>query len=223
MSHKPLTLPGPHHTLARRWYHDPRWRLAAAAVLGVGTYFFVQHYWPIAYSLLVAWSVTAFLYSFATALAVGQMNPVQTRAQAAAESPHALALHILLLFSAMAALIGVVLLLVGVNTSALRVAVITLLTVTSSWTVVQIIYTLRYARQFFAQGGGIDFNMDTDPQYSDFAYVAFTMGMTFQTSDTVFTTSKFRSIALGHALLTYIFGTVFLASIINVLASLSGS
>jgi len=131
--------------------------------------------------------------------------------------------HILLLGAATAALVGVVMMLMHPNTSPIEAAVITLLTVTSAWAVIQVVYTLRYARQYYSTGGGINFNMETAPQYTDFAYVAFTIGMTFQASDTIFTDSQIRKIALGHALLTYIFGTVFLASIVNVLASLGST
>ena len=222
-AHRPLTLPGSHHTLVRRWYHDPRWRLAAAVALGILTLIIIEIVWSPNYSLLIAWSATAFLYCIATAAAVGPMNPQATAAHARSESPRRFSVHILLLGAAMAALIGVTMLLLGTGTSPLESAVITLLTVTSSWAVVQVIYTLRYARQYYSEGGGIDFSMEADPQYTDFAYVAFTIGMTFQASDTVFTNSQIRKIALGHALLTYIFGTVFLASIVNVLASLGST
>jgi len=218
-----LKLPGPHHTLVRRWYHDPRWRLALSAIFGVSALLVVNALWNPSYSLLIAWSVTAFVYSISTAAAVWPMGPEQTAEYAHSESPRRFSVHILLLGAATAALVGVVMMLVHPNTSPLEAAVITLLTVTSAWTVIQVIYILRYAREYYITGGGVDFNMATDPQYSDFAYVAFTIGMTFQASDTIFTNSKIRKIALGHALLTYIFGTVFLASIVNVLASLGAS
>lgn len=223
MAMNQLTLPGPHHTLVRRWYHDPRWRLTAAAAFGIIAFVIIELTWNPSYSLLLAWCTTALMYSVATAAAVGTMDPAQTAAHAHSESPHGLAVHFLLLGAASAALVGVVMMLVHPNTSPVEAAVITLLTVTSAWTVIQVVYTLRYARQYYRNGGGINFNMEADPQYTDFAYVAFTIGMTFQASDTIFTDSQIRKIALGHALLTYVFGTVFLASIVNVLASLGAS
>jgi uncharacterized membrane protein len=69
--------------------------------------------------------------------------------------------------------------------------------------------------------GEIEFNESDAPQYTDFAYLAFTLGMTFQVSDTNLKTKEMRITALRHALLSYAFGTVIIATTINTLASLS--
>ena len=80
---------------------------------------------------------------------------------------------------------------------------------------------LRYARTFyFPPVGGIDFNEGDPPNYLDFAYLALTIGMTFQVSDTNLTTKAIRKIALSHALLSYLFGAVIVALVINVVSSL---
>jgi uncharacterized membrane protein len=78
-----------------------------------------------------------------------------------------------------------------------------------------------HARGYYQQPiGGIDFNQAQAPAYLDFAYFSFTLGMTFQVSDTNITTSPIRRVALHHALLSYLFGAVILAVAINVAASL---
>jgi len=69
--------------------------------------------------------------------------------------------------------------------------------------------------------GGIDFTQDPDPTYRDFAYVGFTIGMTFQVSDTDIGKTTIRATVLRHALLSFLFGTVVLAITINLLAGLS--
>jgi len=92
--------------------------------------------------------------------------------------------------------------------------------VVASWAVVHTIFALRYARIYYSHKGGIDFNSDQPPQYSDFAYLAFTIGMTFQVSDTAFIIPELRRIALRHALLSYLFGTVIVATTINFIAGL---
>ena len=61
----------------------------------------------------------------------------------------------------------------------------------------------------------------TAPQYTDFAYLAFTVGMTFQVSDTDLQTKVIRATALKHALLSYLFGVMIIASVINLVAGLS--
>jgi uncharacterized membrane protein len=69
--------------------------------------------------------------------------------------------------------------------------------------------------------GGVDFNQDDPPRFSDFAYLAFTIGMTYQVSDTELTTPATRGTALRHALLSYLFGAVILAATINLIAGLA--
>jgi uncharacterized membrane protein len=97
-----------------------------------------------------------------------------------------------------------------------------LASVVLSWAMVHTVFTLRYAHLYY-QGpdGGIDFNDSGPPTYHDFAYLAFTIGMTFQVSDTALETQLIRRTALRHALLSYLFGTGILATTINLVASLS--
>ena len=95
-----------------------------------------------------------------------------------------------------------------------------LLSIILSWAVIQAVFTLRYARLYYSEGGGIDFNEDDQPDYHDFAYLAVTLGMTYQVSDTNLTTKALRRTALRHALLSYLFGTVIVAVAINVVAGL---
>jgi uncharacterized membrane protein len=92
-----------------------------------------------------------------------------------------------------------------------------------AWASVHTVYALRYARLYYSDPiGGIDFNVDDPPRYRDFAYVALTVGMTSQVSDTALTARKLRHAAIHHALLSYLFGTVIVALTINIVASLLG-
>jgi len=79
---------------------------------------------------------------------------------------------------------------------------------------------LRYAGLYYRDGEGVDFNEDDDPDYRDFAYLALTIGMTFQVSDTDLKTKAIRHTAIRHALLSYLFGAVVIAMVINVVAGL---
>ena len=87
---------------------------------------------------------------------------------------------------------------------------------------VHTVFTLRYAHEYYRPPvGGIDFkSSDQPPDYRDFAYVAFTVGMTFQVSDTDVQDLIVRRTVLGHALLGYLFGAVIIAITINVVAQL---
>lgn len=101
-------------------------------------------------------------------------------------------------------------------------ATLAVVSVALSWALVHTLFTLRYASlYYFDEDGGVNFNQSTPPRYADFAYLAFTLGMTFQVSDTNLETAGFRATALRHALLSYMFGTVILATMINLVAGLS--
>ena len=90
-----------------------------------------------------------------------------------------------------------------------------------SWALVNTVFALTYARLYFAGGaGGILFEDDQRPAYSDFAYLAFTVGMSFAVSDATLASTQIRKVGLGHALLSYLFGTVLLAVAVSLLTNL---
>jgi uncharacterized membrane protein len=91
-----------------------------------------------------------------------------------------------------------------------------------AWASVHTVFVLRYARLYYSPPkGGIEFHGET-PDYLDFAYLALTIGMTFQVSDTDLTAKRFRRVALHHALLSYVFGTVIVAITVSSVAALLG-
>ena len=94
-----------------------------------------------------------------------------------------------------------------------------MLTIVLSWTLVNTVFTLRYAHlHFTSNAGGVDFNGETPPDYRDFAYMAFTVGMTYQVSDTEVRDPAIRRLVLRQALLSYLFGAFIIAATINVVA-----
>ena len=106
---------------------------------------------------------------------------------------------------------------------------IAIVTVILSWTVVNCVFTLRYADLFYRSPGqsnrAVDFGYEADagpPDYRDFAYLAFTIGMTYQVSDTALHDRRLRGTVLYHAFLSYFFGVVIVATGVNVIAGLVG-
>lgn len=97
-----------------------------------------------------------------------------------------------------------------------------LISIILGWATVHILFMLRYAAVYYQGKNAIDFNDQQAPKFSDFAYLAFTIGMTYQVSDTNFQSSAMRKIALGHALISFVFGTVIIATTINLVAGLIG-
>jgi uncharacterized membrane protein len=108
---------------------------------------------------------------------------------------------------------------VGIASVILGVVVVIL-----SWALVNTVFALKYARMYYSGGdGGIDFKQECLPAYSDFAYLAFTVGMSSAVSETEPTSTEIRKAALGHALLSYLFGTVVIAVAINLVTNLGPS
>jgi uncharacterized membrane protein len=200
-------------------------RTALAGLVGlagglVASIFFV---WQAA--VLLGWVLAAAGNLLWTWLAVAPLNPDRTKAHANMEDPSQGLSETLVIVAGVALLASVGLLLIKAgqahgSTKAYLIAV-GVLAVIASWSTVHTVFTLRYARAYYrGDGGGIDFNEDDPPAYLDFAYLAFTIGMTFQVSDTDLGTKPIRRIALGHALLSYLFGAVIVALSINVVAGL---
>jgi uncharacterized membrane protein len=175
---------------------------------------------------LVGWGVSAATFVVWVWASVARFTPDETRELATREDDGRVATTILLLSASVASLVGVALALFKASNSrtpdrpALTVAAV--VTVALSWVVVHTVFTLRYAHLFYtAPEGGIDFKADEEhPDYQDFAYIAFTVGMTFQVSDTDIRGRKIRRTVLKHALLSYLFGAVILAVVVNVIAGI---
>lgn len=132
-----------------------------------------------------------------------------------------------LLAAAVASLAVVVLALVQSssqrNATAVASVLLSVLSVALSWALVNTVYAFKYARLYYLDEpdiGGIDFKQEDPPTYSDFAYLAFTVGMSFAVSETEPTSTHIRRVALGHALLSYAFGTGILAVAINLVTDL---
>src|SRR5919106_1227737 len=135
---------------------------------------------------------------------------------------------VLLVGASVASLLGVGLALdlAGRESGSLRMLLIgiAVLTVVVSWTVVNTVYTLRYADLHFrSREEGIAFgdpDRQAPPTYRDFAYLAFTIGMCYQVSDTTVRDRRIRGTVLFHAFLSYVFGVVIVAGSVNLIAGL---
>lgn len=178
-----------------------------------------------AYAPTVGWCFAALVYSSTVWLAVAKLDAKQTKARASQEEPARGIADLLVLLLSVASLFSVGFVLVqaaqanGIAKGLL--ATLALVSVALSWILLHTLYTLRYASQYYTADKGIDFNQDAPPRYTDFAYVSFTLGMTYQVSDTDITNHTIRSTVLRHTLLSFVFGSVILATTINLVAGLS--
>jgi uncharacterized membrane protein len=189
--------------------------LAIALALGAS--------WPVAVS--GAWGVAALLIGLAIWPRILRMDAEQAKANAREEDFSRASADLVLLVASVASLISIFYLVdeAGRRHGAAKVtlAVLAVAVVVLSWLLVQTVYTVRYGDLYYGDPiGGVDFNDDKPPDYHDFLYLAFTIGMTYQVSDTTLRTKAVRRTAIRHALLSFVFVTVILAVTINVVASL---
>jgi uncharacterized membrane protein len=215
-------------TRALPWTRDSQVRARDRLVVGVVTGFVIGIVCglvaPWQLSVLLGWDAAAAAFIIPLWSSIWGLSAGQTKAHSVREDPSRAVADGVLLATSVASLIGVGAALVKASnengTMEWALIGVAALSVAVSWWLVHTIFTLRYARLFYAVGRGIDFHQDEQPTYWDFAYVAFTIGMTFQVSDTDLNSSSLRLTALRQALLAYLFGVVIVAMTINVVAGL---
>ena len=178
------------------------------------------------YAPLAAWAAAALTFVTSTwAAAIVPMSPSQTAAHATREDPGTAATDLIVLIASVASLAAVGFVLIRASSASgpeqSWLAAMAVGTVALSWFAVHTLFTLRYAKLYYTGAeGGVNFNQKVPPRYLDFAYLAFTNGMTFQVSDTNLENPAIRATALRQALLAYLFGAVILATTINFVAGL---
>ena len=214
-----------------RWvgWHAPAMR-RAVIVLGAGLAVTLALLGLVAWELAVVggWDAAALAFLATVWPIILRADGVHTRQLSVREDENRGAATALLVGACAASLLGVVFTLgfAGRQSGSLRLLLIgaAMLTVTLSWTVVNTVYTLHYAHRYFAAiTDGIEFGDSGGqgrPDYRDFAYVAFTIGMTYQVSDTAVRDRRIRRSVLAHALLSYLFGVVIVAGSVNLIAGL---
>jgi uncharacterized membrane protein len=230
----PTMTTSPPPTRYHRWlgWYAPAMR-RAVVVSSVGLLVVVVLLWflPWEMAVVAGWDAAALTFLVSIWPIIIRADAAQAAQLATGEDETRGSAAVLLLGASVASLLGVVLTLdlAGRRGGSVRVLLIgvAVLTVVLSWTVVNTVYTLRYADLHYrSRGGGIAFG-DSDgpegpvgPTYRDFAYVAFTIGMCYQVSDTTVRDPRIRGTVLSHAFLSYLFGVVIVAGSVNLIAGL---
>ncbi|OBF47550.1 hypothetical protein A5787_10210 [Mycobacterium sp. 852002-50816_SCH5313054-b] len=198
-------------------------RILIAVVVGVAVAVTVGNTigWRFA---LLGWVVTAGVYVVWTRLLIGGMDAEQTRAYVTREDPTRWVADTVVVSASVASLLGVAYVVAAGSRSgavAVAAALLGIAAVAASWFAVHTLFTVHYARLYYVdEPGGINFHDPEPPRFRDFAYVAFTVGMTYQVSDTEIGLSSIRATVLRQALLSYLLGAVVLAVTINLVAGL---
>ena len=202
-------------------------RLAVAAVAGAVALvvtWAAGSRWSVA--ILIAWDVATLVFLVWVWVMIGRMDAEATARLALAEDDSRAAADVTLIGASLVSLVAVGLTLADASkASGAHAVVLTfvgVLSIALSWAAIHTTFTLGYAKLYYTPPvGGIDF--EKEPDYRDLAYMAFTVGMTYQVSDTQISRKEIRHTVIRHALLSFVFGTVIIAVTINVVANLLNS
>ena len=208
-------------------WHRAGVRVAAMLVAFVVVAGAVGASWSWLLAPSAGWIAASATFSLWVRIVVSRLSPAETSLHATREDPTQPVAQVLLIAASIASFGAIALLLVEARSATeeetFAFAAAALGTVTASWLLIQVLFTLRYAAVFYRAGGaGIDFNQSEPPRYGDFAYLAFTLGMTYQVSDTDITSSVMRREVLRHSLLSFLFGVGVLATTINLVTTVAG-
>nr|WP_232007467.1 DUF1345 domain-containing protein [Mycobacterium intermedium] len=203
-------------------------RLIAALLFGLVAAAAVRFTTGWTYAPTVGWIVAACVYLGWTWRVVLPMDADQTRDHVRPEDPpRGWVTDVIILSASVASLGGVgQLLAAGSKAGAEReiAAALGVVSIVAAWCVVHTVFSVRYADVYYSNSArGISFNGTENPRFVDFFYLGFTVGMTYQVSDTTLQTGKLRAIALCQAVLSYLLGAVILAVTINLVVGLSNS
>lgn len=173
--------------------------------------------------LLIGWTVGGLAMLIMAWAVIGTASPRETRERAASQDPGRRVVYALVLLTSATSLFAAVALAKHASFVEPRettlVVYLCLATVAISWALTHTAFTLRYAHLYYRDDdegvGGIEFPGTKEVCYFDFAYFAFTLGMCFQVSDMLVSSSQVRRTVLMHALLSFAYNTAILALALN--------
>ncbi|WP_316747079.1 DUF1345 domain-containing protein [Pedobacter gandavensis] len=206
--------------------------------IGVAVLFFVattgKFKDPIHYMLAwLAYVMSTLILAWITILS---SHPADVKNEAHAQDSSRTVIFFFVIAVAFASLLAVLLLLENASSQTEKefsgTALIPLACVAGSWWLLHTVFTLRYAHLYYCdldhhKGGknikpeGLIFPDEEEPDYMDFTYFSFVIGMTFQVSDVQITSRKIRRLAWMHGILAFAFNTFIVALTINIIAGLT--
>jgi uncharacterized membrane protein len=198
--------------------------LASTAALAAATTIAAVAGAPLSVAFLYGWDAFTLVFLVWVWSTIWPADAKETAKNALAEDDSRTASDLILLGASLVSLVAIGFTLAEATKSSgahsVYLAAVAVVSIALGWGAIHTTFTLMYARLFYGEPkGGIDFE-DGEPDFRDFAYVAFTIGMTYQVSDTDVTQKRIRRIIVRHALLSFVFGTAIIAVAINVVANL---
>lgn len=175
----------------------------------------------------ITFAVTTLLLAWTTILTA---HPRDLPKESQMQDSSRILILVFVVVAALASLMAVVVLLDGMDkTNRLIRVLLAVLAVSSAWGLVHTVFTIRYAHLFYGNDqqqrkkpGGLDFPNEPEPDYLDFAYFSFVIGMTSQVSDVAISGRSIRRLALAHGVLSFGFNAIIIALTISGLSGVLG-
>lgn len=209
--------------------HARLWMSLGLAGVSFGLLSFIAADSTVVMRLLVSWDIGALFYLGAAALMMARSPVAHIRRHSAAQDEGAYVMLLLTVGAAVASLGAIFVELAAADRSQQGYAghiVLAVVTIVLSWTFLHTIYALHYAYEYYGEGRrseGLKFPGDKEPDYWDFVYFAFVIGMTFQVSDVAVTNKWIRRTVVTHGAISFLFSTTIVALTVNMAAGLLGS
>jgi len=207
-----------------------RTAISAGVAVATGVVLFVglRLSWRLA--ALASWDAGGLSLLLLAWLTISLCSAKTTRERASGDDPGRTAVYALVLLSAGASLLASTALVrrakavAGVEGDAW--VALCLANVALCWALTHTAFALRYARLYYREDdegvGGVEFPGGGAPSYFDFAYLAFTVGMCFQVSDSSVTSPQIRRAVLLHACMSFVYNTAILAFVLNLVFGFAG-
>lgn len=202
-------------------------KLVASMVLGVAVMLITPSDWQLVARILIGWDTGVALYigivSWIIVRLESNAEREHLRAQAAKEDEGRVAVLVLTVVATLASLAAIIVLLGQHQGKSAPVHLMfASATILLSWAFVHLIFATHYAHEFYSEGptaSGLKFPGDNKPDYLDFIYFSFVIGMTFQVSDVGITARSIRHTVLAHAIISFLYNVALLAIMVNIAAS----
>jgi uncharacterized membrane protein len=203
-------------------------RLVISAAIGIATVFVLRLTdMPLVTRILLGWDTSVAIYLVWAATVMARCSTVAAiKRNAAIQDEGAFAILLLTVAAAMASLGAIFAELAALERAnpnyGLHIALV-VATVVLSWTFTHTIFALHYAHDFYGEAersDGLKFPDNTEPDYWDFVYFSFVIGMTFQVSDVAVTNRAIRRMVVAHGALSFFFSTAIVALTVNIAAGL---
>ena len=218
-----MTSPEDRRNPLQRWVRvvRARPRLFLAILLGLVLVPLLPADWRLATRSLVAWDIALGLYLVLAFRLMTWCDVNRIRHRAAHQDEGRITILILVVASALASLLAILVELAGPNRQPAHLA-LAAITILLSWAFTHTIFAIHYAHEYYSEkgrhGGGLNFPGNEPPDYWDFIYFSFVVGMTSQVSDVAVTSSALRRLVAAHGAVSFIFNATLLALMVNIAA-----